>query len=122
MNFSSSVIKVSKTKDNLFSRLTWFMIDLSIENVIFSQFSKITYRLSIAHIRFHASIGDDRKPWRESTDADTLKSLTIYLLVTFSSADQFCKQFGPRSGPTKRRAWSGSKLFDTVGIPVLKTT
>ena len=31
-----------------------------------------------------------------------------------SSADKFYKQFGPRSGPTKRRAWSGSKLFDTL--------
>ena len=31
-----------------------------------------------------------------------------------SSACYFCKQFGPRSGPTKRRAWSGSKLFDTL--------
>ena len=30
-----------------------------------------------------------------------------------SSADNFCKQFGPRSGPTKCRAWSGSNLFDT---------
>ena len=27
-----------------------------------------------------------------------------------SSADNFCKQFGNRSGP----AWSGSKLFDTL--------
>ena len=24
---------------------------------------------------------------------------------------KFCKQFGPRSGPTERRAWSGSMLF-----------
>ena len=30
-----------------------------------------------------------------------------------SSADNFCKQFGPRSGPTFCRACSGSKLFDT---------
>ena len=29
-------------------------------------------------------------------------SLTLYLLV--SSADNFCKQFGPRSGPTKCQA------------------
>ena len=28
------------------------------------------------------------------------------------SADNLCKQFGPRSGPTKCRARSGSKLFD----------
>ena len=27
-----------------------------------------------------------------------------------SSADNLCKQFGPRSGPTKRRAWSGSTV------------
>ena len=37
--------------------------------------------------------------------------LTLYLLV--SSADNLCKQFGPRSGPIKRRASSGSNLFDT---------
>ena len=36
-------------------------------------------------------------------------SFTNYL----SSADNIWKQFGPRSGPTKRRAWSGSKLFYT---------
>ena len=37
--------------------------------------------------------------------------LNLCLLV--SSADNLCKQFGPRSGLTKRRAWSGSNLFDT---------
>ena len=31
-----------------------------------------------------------------------------------SSADNFCKEFGPRSGPTERGAWSGPKLFDTL--------
>ena len=30
-----------------------------------------------------------------------------------SSADNLCKQFGPRSGKTKCRAWSRSKLLDT---------
>ena len=40
--------------------------------------------------------------------------LTLYLLVSF--ADNFCKIFGPRSGPTKCRAWSGSKLFDTLFV------
>ena len=30
------------------------------------------------------------------------------------SADNFNKQFGPRSIPTKRQACSGSKLFDTL--------
>ena len=37
--------------------------------------------------------------------------LTLCLLV--SSADNFCKQIGPRSGPLKRWYWSESKLFDT---------
>ena len=30
------------------------------------------------------------------------------------SANNLCKQFGPRSGPTKCRAWSGSNLFDIL--------
>ena len=34
------------------------------------------------------------------------------LLVPF--VDNLCKQFGPRSGPTKCLAWSGSKQFDTL--------
>ena len=33
-----------------------------------------------------------------------------------SSADNLYKQFGPRSGPTKCRACSGSKLFDTLVV------
>ena len=32
------------------------------------------------------------------------------------SADNLCKQFETRSGPTKCRAWSGSKLFDTLMV------
>ena len=42
----------------------------------------------------------------------------LYHLVP--SADNFCKQFGPRSDPTKRRAWSWFNLCDTDhadGIP-----
>ena len=42
-------------------------------------------------------------------------ALTHYLLVT--SADNFCKQFGPRSGLIERQTWSGSNLFDTQLIP-----
>ena len=38
--------------------------------------------------------------------------LTLCLPVTF--AVNLGKQFGPRSGPTNRRAWSGSKLFDIL--------
>ena len=32
------------------------------------------------------------------------------------SADNFCKQFGPRSGLIKCQAGSGSKLFDTLMV------
>ena len=39
---------------------------------------------------------------------------TLCLLVP--SVDNICKQFGPRSGPTKCRAWPGSKLFDTLMV------
>ena len=41
-------------------------------------------------------------------------SWTICLLL--SSADNLCKQFGPRSGPTKCPAGSGPKLFDTLMV------
>ena len=50
-----------------------------------------------------------------TTSSSCTGSLILYLLV--SSVDNLCKQFGSRSGPTKCRAWSGSKLFDTDGIP-----
>ena len=38
--------------------------------------------------------------------------VSIFCLLV-SSADNLCKQIGPRSGLTKRRAWSESNLFDT---------
>ena len=38
--------------------------------------------------------------------------VTVSLLV--SSADKLCKQFGSRSGLTKRQTWVGSKMFDTL--------
>ena len=40
--------------------------------------------------------------------------LTLFLLVL--SADNLCKQFGPRSGLTKRQTSSGFKLFDTLMV------
>ena len=33
--------------------------------------------------------------------------------ICLKPGDDLCKQFGPRSGPTKRKTLSGSKLFDT---------
>ena len=38
------------------------------------------------------------------------------LILILSSADNFCKQFGPRSGRTKCWAWSGNKLLDTLMV------
>ena len=50
------------------------------------------------------------KPTKEKfVEKKQIFVLTLCLPVT--SADNFGKQFGPRSGPTNRRAWSGSKLF-----------
>ena len=43
-------------------------------------------------------------------------SLDPDFCLLVSSADKLCKQFGPRSGPKKCRAWSGSKLFDTLKV------
>ena len=41
-------------------------------------------------------------------------SLNSFFLLVWS--DNLSKKFGPRSGPTKCRAWYGSKLFDTLMI------
>ena len=38
----------------------------------------------------------------------------IFLCLQVLSADNLCKQFEHRSGPTICQAWSGSKLFDTL--------
>ena len=53
----------------------------------------------------------DSSPRPFGLESSTLL-LSSYLLVL--SADNLCKQFGSRSGPTKCWAWSGSKLFDTL--------
>ena len=37
--------------------------------------------------------------------------LQIAIINSLPSADYICKQFGPRSDPTKQQAWSGFKLF-----------
>ena len=43
-------------------------------------------------------------------------SVVIVPCQLVPSADNLCKQFGPRSGPTLCRAWSWSKLFDTLMV------
>ena len=54
--------------------------------------------------------------WKSHVTAHILwGSWTLYLPVL--SAVNLCRQLGPRSGPGKHQASSGSKLFDTDGIP-----
>ena len=47
---------------------------------------------------------------------DTGREIINSINLLVSSTDNFCKQFGPRSGLTKCWALSGSKLFDTERI------
>ena len=66
------------------------------------------------------------KMWYRSSDylTEVIMCLFIYLVSylfprlwrLLSSTDNLCKQFGCRSGPTKRWAWSGSKLCDTLMV------
>ena len=50
----------------------------------------------------------------ESSRQDTTKIRYSQCLAWLLSADNLCKQFGPRSGPTEFWSRSGSKPFDTV--------
>ena len=40
----------------------------------------------------------------------------VISVLQVSYADNLCKQFGPRSGLTKRQAGSGSKPFATLPV------
>ena len=40
--------------------------------------------------------------------------------ITLLSVDNLCKQFGPRSGPTKNWAWSESKWYDCIGERIFR--
>ena len=57
--------------------------------------------------------------WCKLTHILTVKTAQLPRLWAFtlcflvSSAANLSKQLGPRSGPTKCRAWSGSNMFDT---------
>ena len=51
------------------------------------------------------SVSEPSNPERETA---------VYKVSKNMSAENFCKHFGPRSGPTECRAWSGSKPLDTM--------
>ena len=40
----------------------------------------------------------------------------LFPCLLVSSADNLCRQSGPRSFPKEHRTWSASKLFDTLGV------
>ena len=69
---------------------------------------------------YHTREGSDEheQMWglARAIQSGTHKVLIKTLRLLVSSADNFCKQFGTRSCPTKCRAWSGSKLFATLVV------
>ena len=75
-------------------------IYMKINSLIVPQYRKRYKKLTSPAVVFYASVCQPR--------------LTLYLLV--SSADNLSKQYGPRSGPTKFQAWSGSKLLVTLMV------
>ena len=54
--------------------------------------------------------------WKRPSKYNYRLNFTLTPCLPVTSADNFGKQFGPRSGPTNRRAWSGSKLFDILMV------
>ena len=48
--------------------------------------------------------------------AQELRQIWLNACLLVSYADNFCKQFGTKSDPTKCRAWSGPKLFDILMV------
>ena len=62
------------------------------------------------------SFTNKKLEWRDTSVSDNDPTYVMQLYLLVSSADKYYKQFGPRSDPTKWRACSGSKLFDTQEI------
>ena len=79
---------------------------------MFSQGRRVSVAFSAA--RGLADVGFLEKIMQQ--DSFVTLSLQLILCLPVSSADNLGKQFGPRSGPTIRWAWSGSKLFDILKI------
>ena len=83
-------------------------------------YTQVIYRFALAQVlqSVHVSVllmpllvGITKPVMTESLPiSDLCDTLTVCLLV--SSDDNFCKQFGSRSGPTRSR----SKLFDTLMV------
>ena len=69
-------------------------------------------------IKFSGHVIDETRIGDNDITLTRIRYNNINSLPIWSSADNLCKQFGSRSGPTKRWSWSGSKVFDSLnGIP-----
>ena len=71
--------------------------------------SESIYHFLINVIDIFSSMQTYCGSWNQDMSPGKYFALNSFLLV--SSVDNFFKQFGPRSGWTKCRAWSGSKLL-----------
>ena len=91
----------------------------SKKKYIYIQYIGLSVYLSSCLVSFKQDKSDtslDLKcnSWFNLAESETQELKTDYLLM--SSADKFCKKFGPRSGLAKCPAWSGIKLFMTLWI------
>ena len=77
---------------------------------------KIKFDLALKRINIHYQLKYNQATIRANKCAVTYSLIPIHLThcLLVPSADNLCKQLWPRSGPTKCRAWSGSKLFETM--------
>ena len=80
--------------------------------------SRVTMSNLFNFVRFRCPL---KRRWKKNASENVICSSRLLHILTNvgkqcgpnSAADSLCKQVGPRSGPTKSRAWSWSKLFDT---------
>ena len=93
---------------NIFQQLT------KVDNYCLIGALRVNFQKSTCVSKSTLLVKETSNTFQQMTKTDdfvVIGSLTLYLPL--SSANNLCKQIGPRSGPTKCRAWSGSNLFDT---------
>ena len=103
---------------------------------MFHEVSKAPWRLCLCYNVYPTQTIPYRMGWFPKmkykiqlfTRSRNLPDLTEQVYFIFlSSADNLCKQFGPRSAPTECLSWSGfywswswSKVFDTLALMFMK--
>ena len=79
--------------------------------------SSLIWIHTVCHRGFLNSSADEKS--RRLVAIGALRVNLIFVVSSdhfLSFADNLCKQFVPKSAPTKCRTWSGSKLFDTLMV------